>query len=190
MRHRQPSGTLLAVMTVASAGLIRELRRSSSCLSVCFGILRSEMEHSAAATSLGPQQAPESCVAEPGHGPRPFAHLDMRLAPLYRSVMAVFTVAKQRFVVHLRPEDVAEALNRDGKGAPVTQEQVDEALRSLESWGNLRADPDTGRVTTVEDFYRARYLYQLTKEGEAAERALAVRGRAFQARGTSGRRPR
>jgi uncharacterized protein (TIGR02677 family) len=29
-------------------------------------------------------------------------------------------------------------------------------------------------VTTVEDFDRARYLYQLSREGEAAERALAL----------------
>jgi uncharacterized protein (TIGR02677 family) len=110
----------------------------------------------------------------PRSGPRPFAHLDVPLAPLYRRVMGVFTAAKQRFVVHLRPEDVAEALDRDGTGSPIAQEQIVEALRSLEVWGNLRADPDTSRVTTVEDFYRARYLYQLTKEGEAAERALAL----------------
>ena len=107
-------------------------------------------------------------------GARPFAHLDVPLAPLYRRVMAVFTAAKQRYVVHLRPEDVAEALRRDGHWEQAGPEQVDEALRSLEGWGNLRADPDTGRVTTVEDFYRARYLYQLSREGEAAERALAL----------------
>jgi uncharacterized protein (TIGR02677 family) len=88
--------------------------------------------------------------------------------------MGVFTAAKQRFVVHLRPEDVTEALRADPLGEPVTADQVAEALRSLEGWGNLRADPDTSRVTTVEDFYRARYLYQLSREGEAAERALAL----------------
>ncbi len=108
------------------------------------------------------------------HTARPFAHLDVPLAALYRRVMAVFIAAKQRFVVHLRPEDVAEALRHDGSWEPVAQEQLDEALRSLQGWGNLRADPDTGRVTTVEDFYRARYLYQLSREGEAAERALAL----------------
>lgn len=109
--------------------------------------------------------------------PRPFAHLDVPLAALYRRVMGVFTANKQRFVVHLRPEDVAEALRRDGgshDGSPVTQDAVDDALNQLTAWGNLRADPDTTRVTTVEDFYRARYLYQLSREGEAAERALAV----------------
>jgi uncharacterized protein (TIGR02677 family) len=88
--------------------------------------------------------------------------------------MGVFTAAKQRFVVHLRPEDVTEALRADPLGEPVTADQVAEALRKLEGWGNLRADPDTSRVTTVEDFYRARYLYQLSREGEAAERALAL----------------
>ena len=29
-------------------------------------------------------------------------------------------------------------------------------------------------MTTVKDFHRARFLYQLTHPGEAAERALAV----------------
>jgi uncharacterized protein (TIGR02677 family) len=124
--------------------------------------------------------SPDVTIPGPGpasevrHGARPFAHLDVPLAPLYRRVMAVFTAAKQRFVVHLRPEDVAEALRRDGSWEALAQEQVEEALHSLEGWGNLRADPDTGRVTTVEDFYRARYLYQLSREGEAAERALAL----------------
>ncbi len=117
------------------------------------------------------QQGP---VGEARHGARPFAHLDVPLTPLYRRVMTVFMAAKQRFVVHLRPEDVAEALRRDGHWEPLSPDQVDEALHSLEGWGNLRADPDTGRVTTVEDFYRARYLYQLSREGEAAERALAL----------------
>jgi uncharacterized protein (TIGR02677 family) len=105
--------------------------------------------------------------------PRPFAHLDVQLAPLYRRIMGVFTDNKRRFVVHLRPEDVAEALRHDG-GVPVAADAVDDALAKLTEWGNLRADPDAGRVTTVEDFYRARYLYQLSREGEAAERALEV----------------
>ncbi|MGW0200503.1 TIGR02677 family protein [Nonomuraea sp. NPDC003201] len=111
-----------------------------------------------------------------------FAHLGTPTAPLYRRIMNVFMTNKRRFVVHLRPEDVAEALRGDG-GEPVGQEQVDGALSSLREWGNLRADPDTGRVTTVEDFYRARFLYQLSKDGEAAERALEVFERELGRRG-------
>jgi uncharacterized protein (TIGR02677 family) len=106
-------------------------------------------------------------------GPRPFAHLDAPLHELYRAIMTVFRDSKQRFVVHLRPEDVAEELRR-AAGPAAGQEQVDDALVKLEEWGNLRANPDTSRVTTVEDFYRTRYLYQLSREGEAAERALEV----------------
>jgi uncharacterized protein (TIGR02677 family) len=106
-------------------------------------------------------------------GPRPFAHLDAPLHELYRAIMTVFRDGKQRFVVHLRPEDVAADLRR-AAGPAAGQEQVDDALVKLEEWGNLRANPDTSRVTTVEDFYRTRYLYQLSREGEAAERALEV----------------
>jgi uncharacterized protein (TIGR02677 family) len=105
--------------------------------------------------------------------PRPFAHLNAPLHELYRRVMGVFRVSKQRFVVHLRPEDVAESLGGNG-AAPAAQDDVQEALTRLAEWGNLRATPDTSRVTTVEDFYRTRYLYQLSREGEAAERALEV----------------
>jgi len=104
---------------------------------------------------------------------RPFAHLSTPLRELYRRVMGAFRVSKQRFVVHLRPEDVTEALCRDG-APPVSPEDAHEALAKLAEWGNLRATPDTSRVTTVEDFYRTRYLYQLSREGEAAERALEV----------------
>jgi uncharacterized protein (TIGR02677 family) len=101
--------------------------------------------------------------------------------------MLEFVAAKRRFVVHLRAEDVHEALARgraDGgiierppaleRDAPIDAEAVADALTRLVEWGNLRADPDTSRVTTVEDFHRARFLYQLTREGEAAERGLAT----------------
>ncbi|MFC5182479.1 TIGR02677 family protein [Actinomadura harenae] len=104
---------------------------------------------------------------------RPFAHLDTSLVETYRRVMRVFVANKQRFVVHLRPEDVAEALRQDG-GPPLGEDAVDAALKSLTGWVNLRSSPDTGRVTTVEDFNRPRHLYQLSREGEAAERALEV----------------
>jgi uncharacterized protein (TIGR02677 family) len=115
-------------------------------------------------------------------GPRPFAHLHGSNAGLYRAVMGTFVQAKRRFAVHLRPEDVHEALVRRHESAPELAE-ISSALASLEEWGNLRADPDTSRVTTVEDFHRARYLYQLTQHGEAAEEALAAYDEALGRRG-------
>jgi uncharacterized protein (TIGR02677 family) len=96
---------------------------------------------------------------------QPFAHLAAPNVELYRRVMLAFVAAKRRFVVHLRAEDVEAEIDRD---------TVVDALTQLVDWGNLRADPDTSRVTSVEDFHRARFLYQLTHAGEAAERSLAV----------------
>lgn len=108
---------------------------------------------------------------------KPFTHVTVPNADLYRQVMSAFVRAKQRFTVHLRPEDVAEAM---GGADPVA---VTDALTRLVEWGNLRADPDTSRVTTVEDFHRARFLYQLTRAGEAAEEALARYDEALGRRG-------
>ncbi|MEV8315823.1 TIGR02677 family protein [Streptomyces sp. NPDC059900] len=102
----------------------------------------------------------------------PFAHLTVPNASLYRQVMRAFLVAKERFAVHLRPEDVYAAL--DAESRPAEVEAVVKALDSLVGWGNLRADPDHARVTAVEDFYRRRFIYQLTRAGEAAEAALGT----------------
>lgn len=102
---------------------------------------------------------------------KPFAYLATQNAALYRRVMLAFMAAKRRFVVHLRSEDVLAALASD---APADPKAVADALAQLVEWGNLRADPDTSRVTSVEDFHRARFLYQLTHAGETAERSLAV----------------
>ncbi len=98
-----------------------------------------------------------------------FAHLSADKRHLYRAVLRAFAAAKGRFVLHLRPADVRAAM-----AAPADLEEVEAALRQLVTWGNLSADPDTAEVTTVEEFYRARFLFRLTPEGEATERALEV----------------
>ncbi len=100
---------------------------------------------------------------------QPFAHLSAPNADVYREVLTTFARARDRFIVHMRPEDVLADLGRPGQ-----TESIIAALDKLVEWGNLRADPDTGRVTTVADFHRARYLYQLTPAGQAAEEAIAV----------------
>lgn len=98
-----------------------------------------------------------------------FAHLAADKRDLYRRVLCVFAEAKARFGLHLRPAEVAAAI-----AAPVELAEVEGALRQLVDWGNVSADPDTAEVATVEEFYRARYLYRLTGPGEATEHALAV----------------
>ncbi len=121
----------------------------------------------------------------------PFAHVTVEKAPLYRAIMRTFVRAKRRFNVHLRPEDVLEMLARelglDGDGLDGLDlggiTDVSAELRSLVDWGNLRGDPDTSRVTSVEDFNRPRFLYQLTPAGEAAETALEAFDEALGRRG-------
>lgn len=122
-----------------------------------------------------------------------FSYLTAEKSDAYRRVMGHFLAAKQRFVLHQRPDDVVAALVDDATsqppaatttdrpappGTPTTApapdgDEVRTLLGQLVEWGNLRADPDTSEVSTVTDFYRARFLYQLTVEGEAAERAVA-----------------
>ncbi|GAA0922634.1 TIGR02677 family protein [Nonomuraea longicatena] len=109
--------------------------------------------------------------------PQVFAHLGAPNAALYRAIMAVFARAKERFIVHLRPEDVAAELRRDD------DEQLGQALDQLTEWGNLRADVDTGRVSSVEDFHRKRLLFQLTPAGQAAEQSIAFYEEAIGRRG-------
>ncbi|GAA3040764.1 hypothetical protein GCM10020000_19180 [Streptomyces olivoverticillatus] len=114
-------------------------------------------------------------------GYAPFAHLTAPNSALYRRTMRTFLTAKERFAVHLRPEDVHGALLAGEH--PAELDAVVKALDSLVEWGNLRADPDTARVTAVEDFYRKRFVYQLTQAGEAAEEALSAYDEALGRRG-------
>lgn len=86
--------------------------------------------------------------------------------------MRACLAATERFAVHLRPEDVYAALTPASR--PADLDAVTQALDKLVEWGNLRADPDHARVTAVEDFYRRRFIYQLTRAGEAAEAALGM----------------
>jgi uncharacterized protein (TIGR02677 family) len=113
-------------------------------------------------------------MTDPAGRLKVFAYLNAEKAALYRAVMRVFVHAKARFTLHLRPQDVATALAPAELPEPADAVSVESALASLREWGNLEAHPDTADVATVEEFYRPRYLFQITQAGEAAERALAV----------------
>jgi hypothetical protein len=61
--------------------------------------------------------------------------------------MRAFVAAKRQFLVHLRPEDIADAIH---------DESAETALSALVEWGNLRADPasaDRGSPSTIGDGY-------------------------------------
>ncbi|WP_437955334.1 TIGR02677 family protein [Sorangium sp. So ce119] len=99
-----------------------------------------------------------------------FTYLTVENAALYRAIMRSFVEARERFVLHLRPADVGRAV-RDGS---IDSASVEAALHKLCEWGNLQSHLDTADVATVEEFYRPRFLYQLTPQGEAVERAVGT----------------
>ena len=101
-----------------------------------------------------------------------FRHVSAEKAELYRAVLDVFARAKRQYRLQLRPDEVlAEA---HWKGAPPTPDEVNAALVQLRDWCNLESHPDTSRVSSLSDFYRARFLYRLSQGGEAVEAALAL----------------
>lgn len=101
-----------------------------------------------------------------------FRHVSAEKAAFYRCIMDVFAAAKRQYRLQLRPDEVlAEARWPD---AMPRIEDVNLALAQLAAWGNLESQPDTARVASLSDFYRARFLYRLSQGGEAVESALAV----------------
>ena len=101
-----------------------------------------------------------------------FRHVSAEKAVFYRSIMDVFAAAKRQYRLQLRPDEVlAEAHWAEARPRI---EEVNAALAQLAAWGNLESQPDTARVASLSDFYRARFLYRLSQGGEAVESALAV----------------
>lgn len=101
-----------------------------------------------------------------------FRHISTEKADLYRRVMDTFAAAKRQFRLHLRPDEVLSEGPWDGPAPGV--EAIQAALAQLTEWGNLESQPDTARVASITDFYRARFLYRLSQGGEAVEAALAT----------------
>jgi uncharacterized protein (TIGR02677 family) len=105
-----------------------------------------------------------------------FRHVSAEKAVFYRRIMDVFAAAKRQYRLQLRPDEVlAEVLAHEQRPeTPPRIEEVNAALTQLADWGNLQSQPDTARVSTLSDFYRARFLYRLSLGGEAVEAALAT----------------
>jgi uncharacterized protein (TIGR02677 family) len=101
-----------------------------------------------------------------------FRHISAEKVELYRCILDVFARAKRQYRLQLRPDEVlAEAR---WETSPPILDEVNVALVQLTDWGNLESHPDTARVSSLSDFYRARFLYRLSQGGEAVESALAL----------------
>lgn len=102
-----------------------------------------------------------------------FRHVNAEKMQLYRQALDVFASARRQFRLQLRPDEVLqEGQWNEGMAPPI--EEVNQALQQLTEWGNLESQPDTARVSSLSDFYRARFLFRLSQGGEAVEAALEV----------------
>ncbi|MEX0652535.1 MAG: TIGR02677 family protein [Phycisphaeraceae bacterium] len=108
-----------------------------------------------------------------------FHHLAVEKAGLYRAVMRQFVQAKAQFALHLNASRIAAAVEVSGPPWHADRVEVERALQQLCEWGNLEKHLDTEDVTSVREFLRPRFLYQITKTGQAVERALEVYGQAL-----------
>ena len=103
-----------------------------------------------------------------------FRHVSADKSARYRAIMAVFAAARRQYRLQLRADEViAEARWPATEGVPRIDE-VNAELAQLAAWGNLESQPDTSRVATLDDYYRARFLYRLSRGGEAVEAALVT----------------
>src|SRR2546425_443980 len=82
-------------------------------------------------------------MTDPAGRLRVFAYVNADRAALYRAVMRVFMDAKARFTLHLRPQEVTEAVAFARLPEPADSAAVEAALGQLREWGNLEAHPDT-----------------------------------------------
>ena len=96
-----------------------------------------------------------------------FAHLVAQRAGDYRRVLGVFSERRREFVIHLRPAEISAATE-------FPEEELGPLLDQLHAWGNLDRGKDYVDASSIEEFYRVKWLYQLSECGEAAERALEV----------------
>jgi len=99
-----------------------------------------------------------------------FAYTTADKAPLYRAIMRAFVQSMESCVFNLRIQDVVDALPPRLEDL----EEIEAAIEQLLAWGNLQTVPDTTTVKTVDDFLKPRRLLQMTRLGEAAERAVSL----------------
>jgi uncharacterized protein (TIGR02677 family) len=91
----------------------------------------------------------------------------------YRAIIEAFVEAKEHYLIELSAAEVRDLLGRSGLAHDLpAAEDLDRHLDALDGWGNLQRFHDTAAVARVEDFYRRRYRYRLTPQGEAAHRAV------------------
>lgn len=90
----------------------------------------------------------------------------------YRCIMRYFYEQHQRLRYWLRPEEVFEGVMGYGLLEDYTPEQCQKDLDQLADWKNLIPRHDGGRSSTIEEYLRKKFRYQMTPYAVEIERMV------------------
>ncbi|KKM11087.1 hypothetical protein SY88_10150 [Clostridiales bacterium PH28_bin88] len=100
------------------------------------------------------------------------SYLTVQNASRYRLIMRHFYRQHQRSRYWLRKEEVFEAVVATGFFPDYTIEQCEQDLEALRKWENLVAIHDGSNATSVEEYLRKRFRYEITQYSVEIERML------------------
>jgi len=123
---------------------------------------------------LLPEFTPRASYSEHDYSrmSRLFSHVSTEHAITYRAIMDVFAKAKEQYRLQLRPDEVLNEVAWPSNSPRPEIDQVTQHLDALVKWGNLEAQQDMTRWSSIEDFKRNYKIYRLSRQGEAVEAGL------------------
>ena len=101
-----------------------------------------------------------------------FKYLNAENVSRYRLIMRVFYENHMKLRYWLRPLDVHGAVLHTGLIQDYTLEQCEQDLQVLHEWGNLECQQDKAKSTSIEEFKKKRFRYQMTAAAVEIERLL------------------
>ncbi|SIT03311.1 TIGR02677 family protein [Alicyclobacillus vulcanalis] len=101
-----------------------------------------------------------------------FKYLNAENVSRYRLIMRIFYENHMRLRYWLRPLDVHGAVLETGLIPGYTVEQCEQDLQVLHEWGNLECQQDKAKSTSIEEFKKKRFRYQMTAVAVEIERLL------------------
>lgn len=90
----------------------------------------------------------------------------------YRAILRYFYIQHERLREFMFPEEVYAHLKQSPYFENYDMEELHSDLAALVKWGNLRAQQESGKVKTIEEFKKKRFRYQITPYTVEFERML------------------
>src|SRR5690606_35056554 len=90
----------------------------------------------------------------------------------YRAILRYFYIQHERLREFMFPEEVYAHLKHSPYFENYDMEELHSDLAALVKWGNLRAQQESGKVKTIEEFKKKRFRYQITPYTVEFERML------------------